>query len=75
MAFPVKAGVAVAKGPKGGKAAAPVAVKVGKPFAAKAPPKKSPFGASKAPPFLAKKAGGVADTDMDGFRKGGKVKK
>ena len=63
-------GIAVATGPKGGKLAAPVATKVGKPFAAKAPP----FGGpppptSKSPQGMTGVGGGPA------FKKGGAVRK
>ena len=66
-------GIAVATGPKGGKLAAPVATKVGKPFAAKAPP----FGSSPTP-AMGKKPSAPGMTGVGGgpaFKKGGKVKK
>ena len=66
-------GIAVATGPKGGKMAAPVATKVGKPFAAKAPP----FGASPVPPPPTSKSpmGMAGPGGGPAFKKGGKVKK
>ena len=68
-------GIAVATGPKGGKLAAPVATKVGKPFAAKAPPFGS--GASPVPPPPTSKSPQGASGIGGGpaFKKGGKVKK
>ena len=67
-------GIAVATGPKGGKMAAPVATKVGKPFAAKAPPFGS--GASPVPPPPKANVGGASGIGGGpAFKKGGAVRK
>jgi hypothetical protein len=58
-------GIAVATGPKGGKAAAPFAAKVGAPVAVRPPP----------PPTAKSPRGMTGPGGAPAFKKGGKVKK